>query len=118
MFNKTTLLLILSFVAIFPIQKVNAIEIDAIEGTQNSLELSIIDSTVNADNTCDRGSERFGSSCYKSTAITTNTQPDCDRGSGRCNKNNNDKTKSQQFNKERGSGRINTEEETKKILHR
>lgn len=92
MFNNTTLLLILSFVAIFPFQKANAIDTNTIAATQNSVKFSVLDSTINNDpNSCDRGSGRLH--CYK--------------------------TEMQQVNKERGSGRINTEEQTyKKSLHR
>ncbi|MBP0020092.1 MAG: hypothetical protein J7647_21375 [Cyanobacteria bacterium SBLK] len=91
MFNNTTLLLILSFVAIFPFQKANAIDTDAIVATQNPVEFSTLDSPANTEPNCDRGSGRLH--CYK--------------------------TETQQFNKERGSGRINTEEQTyKKSLHR
>ncbi|MEM9543698.1 MAG: hypothetical protein AAGA60_29935 [Cyanobacteria bacterium P01_E01_bin.42] len=91
MFNNTTLLLILSFVAIFPLQKANAIESNEIAATKNSVEISVVDSATNTDpNQCDRGSGRLH--CYK--------------------------TEMEQFNKERGSGRINTEETHKKSLHR
>ncbi|MGK7926705.1 MAG: hypothetical protein AB4290_15940 [Spirulina sp.] len=94
MFNNTTLLLFLSVVAIFPLQKANAIEIDAIVATQNSVEFST---------TWDR--------------IANTEPPKCkvDRGSGRvCNT-----VEIEQLNKERGSGRIDTDEQTyKKSLHR
>lgn len=91
MFNKTTLLLILSFVAIFPWQKANAIDANVGATNQNTVEFSALDGTTSADPQCDRGSGRL--SCYK--------------------------TETQQFNKERGSGRIGTDEQNyKKGLHR
>jgi hypothetical protein len=90
MFNNTTLLLILSLVAIFPLQKANAIDTNAIAATQNTVEFSTSKGTASPKPKCDRGSGRL--SCYK--------------------------TEIQQFNKERGSGRIETDEQTyKKGLH-
>ncbi|WP_204103840.1 MULTISPECIES: hypothetical protein [Spirulina sp. CCY15215] len=99
MFNNTTLLLFLSFVAISPWQNANAIEIEAIANPKNTVEFS----TLNDLSFPDR-------------LATTETQCDPEnRGSGRiCAK-----SEIQQLNKERGSGRIETDETTsKQSVHR
>lgn len=98
MFNNTTLLLFLSFVAISPWQNANAIEIEAIANAKNTVEFSTL--------------HDFS---FPDRLASTENQCEDDRGSGRvCAK-----SEIQQLNKERGSGRIETDETiSKKNVHR